>query len=128
MTEITVSKTKYRLIKIALIITSIILLFAIIDFVIAYKYFRIIKNLGFIEDVANQPCAILGDAGGIKSYMMWTMCCEKHSNDCIMRVYSCVDIDNPKTCNLHELNIVNSGRKLVEQFKLIEKEIKKLSK
>jgi hypothetical protein len=128
MEEITVSKTKYRLIKIALIVVSIILLIVIIDFFASLKYYALLNNLGFYQDskYANHSCAILGDTSGTESYSTWTICCENYSDDCFMRIYSCVNVNNPDSCKFFELNIATSGKKLLEQYKIIEKEIKKL--
>jgi len=128
MKEITVSKRKYRLIQIALIVVSIILLIVIFDFFADLKYNLLISNLGFLQDnkYANHSCAILGDTSGTESYSTWTICCENYSDNCFMRIYSCINVNDPDSCKLFELNIATSGKKLLEQYKIIEKEIKKL--
>jgi hypothetical protein len=125
MEEITIKKRKYRIMQIALIVTSIILLIIMIDWFANLKYYTLIGNFGLFQDnkYANHSCVILGDASGTESYITWTACCENYSDDCFMRVYSCVNVYKPDTCQLLELNMT-PGRKVLKQYKVIEKELK----
>jgi hypothetical protein len=118
MAEITVKKGRYRIMQIALIVVSRILLCVMIDWIVNLKYYALFNNFGFYEDgkYKNHSCVMLGDSNANNNYIMLTICCKDYTDNCFLRFFSCSDTRNLNSCDVRELDIT-SGKKILKQLK-----------
>jgi predicted amidohydrolase len=109
MEEITVSKTKYRMLKIYAVLLSIALIGLMVTGYIKERHFRIIDNFKLRPDnvYVDYTCLDLGvvfteDERGATAF---GACCKNNSTECLLRIFSCPDPRDMRLCKTNELEL-----------------------
>jgi hypothetical protein len=109
MEEITVSKRKYRMLKVYCILISIALITVMVTGYIKDRHFEIVTNFKLRPDnvYGDHTCLDLGvvlteDGRGAT---VFAACCKNNSTDCLLRIFSCPNAKNLQLCKTTELEL-----------------------
>jgi hypothetical protein len=109
MEEITVSKRRYRMLKIYAVLISMVCITLMVIGYIKGRYFGIITNFELRPDnvYTNYTCLDLGVtfSENNRGASAVGACCRNNSTDCILRVLSCPNPANLKSCETHEFEL-----------------------